>query len=153
MPGVNTESIHDDYLSLGAYQDKDGNWQVAAVDVLKTLNTHIVGREGQYLIPIQMLLSLQSTSEILDNVYFDYRNHQPEMARLSPGEMERLFNHSPITLAIYDALKSYELYVEDKNCLLGPLRHLSTMLYINSARGIGQSKNAGSTIYAAIICI
>ena len=151
MPTVNTESLSNDYPNLGSYQDERGVSKVAPVELSKVLQTHILGREGYYLIPVHCLVALESETETLNNVYFDFTKHKDEMSQLNEEERRRLFEHSKLTEALQQGLKAYAVYVTDNGGLLEHLEHLYRILDANSVNGSGQELNAGWGVYSGII--
>ncbi|STX88246.1 hypothetical protein [Legionella feeleii] len=142
MPTVAVESLVDDkdYPSLN---------ELALPEILRT---HVLGREGSYLVPVRKLIDLQEKPKSeWHNLYYDYKAHSKAMALLSPEDYEQLSNHSLYTKALIEAKAQYELSLKEQGSLLYHLRELSSKLYFNSVDAIGQEKNAGSGTYDAII--
>ena len=140
MPSVNISSIADDYPDL--------------TDLRLALQTHILGKDGLYLVPIKQLTGLDLSPGIqrLNNLYFDvFSGHPEETAYISPEEFTRLIEHSHLTRAVFDAKKAYEILVNDKSNLLGQLNELCRHLYINAAHGgRGTEADAAGGAYSAI---
>ncbi|WP_147281902.1 hypothetical protein, partial [Legionella feeleii] len=100
MPTVAVESLVDDkdYPSLN---------ELALQEVLRT---HILGKEGSYLVPVRQLIDLQEKPKNeWYNTYYDYKTPSKETALLSPEDYEQLGNHSSYTKALIEAKAQYEL--------------------------------------------
>ncbi len=139
MPSASIISIADDYPDL--------------TDLRLTLQTHILGKDGLYLVPIKQLTRLDLSPGIqrLNNLYFDVFKHSPEDAHISSEEFTRLIEHSHLTRALFDAKKAYEILISDKSNLLGQLNELCRHLYINASHGgRGTDKDAAGGAYSAI---
>ncbi|MBA3536169.1 MAG: hypothetical protein H0T84_06110 [Tatlockia sp.] len=140
MPTVATDSL------IEAYPD------LSTQDIRWVLKNHILGRSGDYLIPVKYLIELESNPNLAKlNIYYDYQLHSDEFAFLNNDECERLITHSPETEAFHNALKEYNRILLANDNLLVHLRNLCQSLYINSVKGIGDEKNAGQGVYPAII--
>ncbi|STX38781.1 hypothetical protein [Legionella feeleii] len=142
MPTVAVESLVDDkdYPSLN---------ELALQEVLRT---HILGKEGSYLVPVRQLIDLQEKPKNeWYNTYYDYKTPSKETALLSPEDYEQLGNHSSYTKALIEAKAQYELSLKEQGSLLYHLRELSSKLYFNSVLGVGIEENAGTGTYDAII--
>lgn len=123
------------------------------VDIRTILKTHILGREGKYLIPVACLLSYDENIGVraIVNPYFDVMDHKPEMAYLDAGEIQRLIDHSTLTREVYDAKMALEVSSDATDTMLKRLRSLSTQLKFNSVNGVGEERSAGAGIYPAIV--
>lgn len=141
MPGLSVESILDTYPSLNKIKD-----------LQQVLKTHILGRNGEYLIPVKQLGDLAGTlTQDWCNSYYDYGYHSPDMLLLTAEEHERLIRHSPYTEALFNAHNQYEICLKEQGSLLAHLRLLCRLLYFNSVLGVGKEKLAGTGAYDAII--
>lgn len=142
MPTIATESFHDDYPNLSPH-----------LNLQLILETHVLGFNGLYLLPIKLLTELNLTAEStrLFNPYYDHALHPPECAFVNTNEFERLVNHSPLTRALVDAKNDYDRLTNDTGHLLGQLRQLCQKLSANSASGAGSERHAGCGVYPAII--
>lgn len=142
MPTVATETCSNHYPSLD-----DPN-----LDIQHILRTHILGRGGQYLIPVQQLIDFQQIdSRQWFNAYFDYKLHPIEFAIITEEEYQQLVQHSQATQTLDDAQKQYESHTQEQGSLLAQLKKLIQHLYFNSKKGIGAETNAGNEVYGAII--
>jgi uncharacterized protein YjgD (DUF1641 family) len=148
MPTVGTVSASDDYQDLAP--SESNNFTDVAIKTV--LQTHIAGREGKVLIPIQIITEYDDSVGLkkLANPYFDYKHHADEMAFLDTDETLRLIEHSTITRDLFDAKTAFETHTNDQNNLLGHLTLLITHLKYNSVKGIGDHATAGIGVYAAI---
>ncbi|WP_019216997.1 hypothetical protein [Legionella tunisiensis] len=143
MPTLSTDSLD----GTGSYPSLH-----EVNDVLQVLNTHILGREGKYLIPVKKLNELAGTSTTgWVNPYYDYKCHSEEMVSISAEEYQRLIRHSDYTEALFNAHNQYEISLNEQGSLLTHLRQLSRLLYFNSKHGAGNEANAGEGAYDAII--
>ena len=148
MPTVATDSIGDAPHLAPTVENGEQD-----IDIKTILKTHIVGRAGQYLIPVACLNNYDESVgfQAIDNPYYDYQKHADDtMARLDAEEISRLVEHSPLTRAVFDAQKSFETYANEQSNLLGHLRSLETQLYYNSVGGVGGEEQAGAGAYLAI---
>ena len=153
MPTVSTESIRTpQYPDLGPVQDvKPDEWSADSMDDIHfLLKTHVLGREGKYLIPIQLLIEDEIDST-LNNVYFNVGTHHFSMTTLNSEEWTRLYQHGPLTKALHEAIGQRELLNKEKHHLLGHLTALINQLQFNSASGVGQERTAGEGVYNAIV--
>lgn len=154
MPSVHTTSVSNDYPSLGPEEIAEGQWINSLVDIKSVIQTHILGRDATYLIPVKQCTQIQVDAHHnrLINPYFDYELHNSDQAFLDVADVERLMSHSAATRALYDAKTHYEYLLTDQSNLLGHLHQLCRLLYFNSAHGgIGEQANAGAGTYQAII--
>ena len=142
MPTISIESFHDGYPNLCS----TGNLQTV-------LETHVLGFNGLYLLPVKLLteLNLSAESTRLPNPYYDYKLHPPESAFVNHEEYERLVGHSSLTRALSDAKNDYDRLTSDTSNLLGQLKQLCQKLYVNSANGAGSENYARDDVYSAII--
>lgn len=136
---------------------KDGVPDLSEIPLDILLTTHILGREGKYLIPINRIFDLQSAKNPHDkksdkwaNHYFNYKKHPAEYAYFSSDEYERLVEYSLSIQLFVDAEIDYEKALLSKNSLYSLLDELCSKLYFSSTDGLGQEKNADDRIYAAI---
>ncbi len=125
------------------------------IDVIKT---HILGRQGQFLLPVQLLISPEIST--LENPYVPDPSEDEDITAVfdstlyyvNEEEKARLIHHSSLTEAISDAHQQYNLLLNDKSTLLGQLMELCKKLGINDAHGgIGTQANAGAGAYAPIL--
>ena len=142
MPGVAYESIREGYPDLDKTQD-----------IKYVLQTHVLGHDGKYLLPVKLLseLDLSPTPTLMGNPYFDYAQHAADSTHVNSKEYERLVAHSPLTQAVFDAKHKYDLLTNDTSTLLGQLKQLCQQLGSNMAGALGEETNAGSGAYPAII--
>lgn len=152
MPTLHTESLCDRYPHLGPVQDIDTDqWSADPVDDIQTiLKTHILGREGKYLIPLQLLID-DDIDPVFNNVYYDSVHHSAAMMKLDSEELSRLNQHSLLTRALHESQIQLESLLKDKSHLLGYLTTLCSHLQFNSVSGVGDELVAGEGTYAAII--
>lgn len=140
MPTVATDSLIDAYPDL------------ATTDIRWVLKNHILGRGGNYLIPVKRLMELERNPSCPNlNVYYDFQLHSDELSFLDKEECERLITHSAETEAYHNAIKEYEKTILAKDNLLIHLRSLCQSLHFNSVAGMGEERNAGQGVYSAII--
>src|SRR3989344_4884595 len=101
------------------------------------LKTHVLGREGKYLIPLRSLtqLTLQSDLEKINNEYYDVDSHTDEMIYLSEDELSRLSEHSDAAKAVLDCKKQYVQLSTNADNLLGRLNKLIQLMVFNSSHG------------------
>jgi len=101
------------------------------------LKTHVLGREGKYLIPLRSLtqLTLQSDLEKINNEYYDVDSHTKEMVYLSEDELSRLSEHSDAAKAVLDCKKQYVQLSTNADNLLGRLNKLIQLMVFNSSHG------------------
>lgn len=151
MPDICTESIDDEIASLEPFQDETTlEWR--HVDLRQILKTHVLSQDGLSLLPLNILarVSLDEPNQQIINPYYDYK--QPKMLPyLGEEEKERLFEHSVFSRAIFDAQKSYGIYLSDQSNLLSHLRQLCSHLAFNSVHESGTETVAGQGAYGAII--
>ena len=139
MPTVYTESYDTDkYPNLDSLES--------------VLETHCLGVDGQYLIPVKLLLELELTPENTPtpNNYVDMSG-DASLYYIQPEALVRLGGHSELTRAIVESKKAYDALSRDKSNLLGQLTELCRNLYMNSVSALGEETNAGGGAYPAII--
>lgn len=140
MPTVAIESLSDSYPSL------------VELDIRQVLKSHVLGREGKYLIPAKQLLTLITAPKTERyNIYYDYEIHDESFAVLSEEEYERIIRHSPEAGALFSAYTQHDLCINEQGSLLTHLHELCRHLRFNSIDGVGQEKLPGEGAYAAII--
>jgi len=148
MPGVSIEPIDDT-------QYPELNTDKTAEQLINVLNSHILGRDGQYLIPISLLYKQKDLAAHLDklpNIYFDYKRYQgspdggQSFTKLDAAEVARLQRHSTSTENVLDALSRYELLAQNDETLLGQLNHFVRHLKFNSENGTGSEELSGTNI-------
>lgn len=148
MPGVCFESMAE-----AKYPHIEANDATAIQGILKS---HILGREGKYLIPVKQFAELarhKHGSGKWTNYYFDLYNneHQASEAQLSVEEYNRLVNHSSASEALMNAVIDYDLSLQQGASLLASLNRLCQLLRLNSADGVGKEQMAAGGAYDAII--
>lgn len=144
MPTVCIDSIDRRYPDLVPTDEES----------IKTiLREHILGRDGEYLIPIKYLsdYDIGTGFKKIVNPYYDLFSHDEVKVDLSEDEINRLIEHSRVTRQIYDAQQTFENYANDQETLLGQLRLLCSLLRYNSVSGVGSETSAG-TGFAPAIC-
>ena len=121
---------------------------VPNVDVFEVINTHILSEDGQSLIPLMILLDPNQSKR----PYHDYeKNGAPSQEQLQK-ELSRLCRYSSYAGAYVNAQANLERITSDTSHFLGHLKELCKQLEFNDAHvGIGESGNAGSGVYAAIL--
>jgi putative heme iron utilization protein len=145
MPTVNCASIVENYPDLDS------------LPLAEVLKTHILGREGKYLIPIAILLDDNFFSLDIklktarNNPYYDYQAHSVAMALLTSEEIARVEKHSTFTDAIVLAINRFEMLINDKSNLLGHINKFVQELTFNSVRGVGNEYNAAKGVYDSIL--
>ena len=131
------------------------------LDLKKIVQTHIVGREGKYLIPITVLTLCEHDTHLSKvlNYYYDALEdektgdpvHPVEMMHLNPDELRRLEDHSADARAWFDIKRQYEHAAKDPGHLLSHLNELTRLMSYNSAHGgIGSQEIAGDGGMTAI---
>jgi hypothetical protein len=144
MPTITIDSIRDDYPTFDINSDLN-----------TILNTHILGREGLFLLPVKLLTELKASvdkdTQKLRNPYPDQSKDDASIYYVNAEEKERLIKHSPLSEALCETLKRYNVLTEDKSTLLGQLNDLCFHLSANSSTGVGTELDAGSMVYPAII--
>jgi hypothetical protein len=151
MPTVAVDStLPHKHPNLSSFWDEQSQrWQ--CVDIMQILKTHLLGRQGLYLIPIKLVTELDpQTPQKLMNYYYDMDVHSPKMTVLNEEEFQRLKEHSTLTLDVFANLEAYNNYANGEHHLLGQLNLLLRHLRLNSVQGIGTEKIAGEGTYAAI---
>ncbi|MDA9272294.1 hypothetical protein N9Q05_02820, partial [bacterium] len=142
MPTVSLVSFANDYPDLEAD--------------FTVLNTHVLGDQGLYLMPVKLLTEFNLSAEAikLQNPYFDPLIH-PVTAHyfdnLNTEECQRMISHSTLTQAVWNAKQEYELLTNDTSHLLGHLKQLCQKLGFNAVGRMGTETNAGNGAYPAII--
>ena len=141
MPTVTIESIREEYQSLNE------------IPLSTVLKTHILGRKGQFLLPVKLLTELDLSPEAihLNNPYTPMMTEDATLYQVAPEEYARLVGHSPLTQAVGDAKQQYDLLANDKSTLLGQLSELCSKLGIYSVTGLGTETHAAAGAYAPII--
>lgn len=150
MPTISLEPYFDSFPLLKP-QEKNGT--IEEVDTLFILRTHVLGKQGDYLIPIRVLAEEQALSSTpLPNPYYDGELHPYTHALLDEEEIARLVSHSSLTEALVEKRRAYYHLMHSKQHLLGQLHVLCQQLAFNGAHtGIGRNEEAGSGAYGAII--
>ncbi|NBX84348.1 MAG: hypothetical protein EBQ95_01915 [Gammaproteobacteria bacterium] len=141
MPGVTYEFARDGYPDL------------RTIELSIVLQTHILGDNDLYLVPIKLLteINLSPTQGRLDNPYFDETHHAMENWKISKNEMERLFLHSNLTEDLKKAKDAVENIANQDTHLLGQLRYLCKNLRLGSILGEGSEEDATIDAYQAMI--
>ncbi len=128
--------------------------------LVDTIRTHILGREGRFLLPVKLLTNLDPSQDFpLRNPYVPDPNADETTTEfdvslyyVNDEERARLIQHSTLTQAIDDAHQQYVLIANDQSTLLGQLRQLCKKLAINDAHGgEGSQQDAGTGAYAPIL--
>ena len=151
MPGIETESCHDDYPTFTP---------TTGEDLQQIIATHILGTTGKYLIPVQSLVDADFEEPTnWPSPYYNYskpENYQyvgqDKEGFISAEERERLDKHSPETQALRSAWDQYKKLCSDDSTLLGQLKLLCSKLALHDAyQGNGTQENAGGGAYGALI--
>ena len=141
MPTVTIDSLRDEYQNLNE------------IPLSTVLKTHILGRKGEFLLPVKLLTELDLSPEAihLNNPYTPMMTEDATLYQVAPEEYARLVGHSPLTQAVGDAKQQYDLLANDKSTLLGQLSELCSKLGIYSVTGLGTETHAAAGAYAPII--
>ena len=109
------------------------------LDLKQVLKTHILGREGKYLVPVELLVTLSYDDDFtkIINPYFDYETMEVDWQYLSQDELARLKTHHAITQAWFDTEREYEQLIRKDTSLLGQLSELTRLMLFNSVKGVG----------------
>ena len=147
MPGVNFESIHDDFPTLTT-QDNKKTKQITQI-----LETHILAENSLYLIPIGLLtkLDISPVQAKMINPYYHFEQHEEDCGYLKTSEITRLFEHSKLTKKILDKKTAYETLANSENHLLGRIRKLCQSLKLSSRYEDGSEMEAGQTAYQGMV--
>ena len=144
-----------EYLMPGMTYDfaRDGYPDLRTIELSIVLQTHIIGDNELYLIPIKLLaeINLSPTQGRLDNPYFDDMHHAMEHWKISKNEMDRLFAHSNLTEELKKAKEAVDNIANQDTHLLGQLRHLCKNLRLGSILGDGSEEDATIDAYQAMI--
>ncbi len=137
MPTVNVSSLVPE-----KYPNLDD------IDIKSVLRTHIIGEQGQYLIPVKYIID---EDVLVYNPYYDlFNDAHATMVHLNEDELGRLALHSSLTREVCAAKKALESIVTDSNNLLGQLSNLTRHMYYNSAHGFGLELSAGDEFFMCI---
>ena len=155
MPSITVESIRPDLFDDASKVIGEGYLNLTVRPLREILKTHILGREGQFLLPVKLLteLSLNLKIEALMNPYVpEDAMTQDIYYAITSEEYARLVAHSPLTQAVGEAHQQYQRLANDNSNLLGQLNQLCVKLAVNDAHGgIGSEENAGTGAYVPII--
>ena len=155
MPSITVESIRPDLFDNASKVIGEGYLNLTVRPLREILKTHILGREGQFLLPVKLLteLSLNLKIEALMNPYVpEDAMTQDIYYAITSEEYARLVAHSPLTQAVGEAHQQYQRLANDNSNLLGQLNQLCVKLAVNDAHGgIGSEENAGTGAYVPII--
>ncbi len=101
MPSIGLEAGYNDYTDF----DKDTH-------ISRVLQTHVLGDNAGYLIPVKMV-----TEIILNDEYDNKRMANPyyDLAFINAQEMQRLRAHSVLTEAVFATKDAYDLLTSDGN--------------------------------------
>lgn len=132
-------------LSLGQVKEY-GPYLLPILDLKTVLKTHILSAQNDSLIPISVLFTKTLPQRPYQNpLCFSFSEEDRE------DEDLRLRQHSPETLALYEAEQRLLTLQQDKNNLLGQLTDLCKHLRSYDAKeGVGQEDNAGGGAYEPI---
>ncbi len=152
MPTVTVESIRPRLYDEASQDIGEGYQDLTDVNPQEVLKTHILGREGRFLLPVKILaeLGLNSERRTLENPYVAI-DASADFYYVTAEEYARLVQHSPLTQAVNEAHQQYHRLLNDKSNLLGQLTTLCFKLGVNSVTGLGSEDNAGAGTYAPII--
>lgn len=145
MPGITLESL---------LPSKYPHLNCKSIDELKHLfKSCILSNESQYLIPGNLLLSLneKATNEPLKNYYFDFENHEAEQVFLNNFEMKKLIHQSLEAEEYYNAVIEYNKILGEEDSLYSRLETLWKHLYYNSKNIAGKETIAGKGIYLPLL--
>lgn len=142
MPTVPVESLRDNYPNLNE------------IPLSTALKTHILGRRGEFLLPVKLLTEWDLSPEAikLNNPYTPMMSDDATLYQVAPEEYARLVGHSPLTQAIGDAKQQYDVLANDKSTLLGQLGELCGKMGLYGAHGgLGTDTHAAAGAYPPII--
>jgi hypothetical protein len=150
MPDIALDSIDiEDFPSLDESPDS----------LLQIVRHHILGRDGQYIIPVAILGKYEGIqrNRRLPNIYFDMDRYDKFSVEerelftvLDLNEIKRLYAHSDETKALKDAKSVYVSYAFDETHFLGRLNTLLKRMYFNGVSGVGSEEVAGMGAYPAL---
>lgn len=144
MPGLALESPNEDLAP-----------NLTTLDLKAVLKTHILGKNGLYLVPVHRLLDAQdaaNTKSALCNYYYDVDNAEHQgLAFLCQQDIEQMQTHSAYSKALADTKEAYEQSMEADQGLLFHVRKLMQHLHYNSVQGVGSETNAGEGVYSHIV--
>ena len=152
MPSVTIDSIRPRLFDDESHDIGEGYKNLPDEHSLEEiLKTHILGREGRFLIPVKLLteLGLSAEAKNLVNPYAP-DDAAEDLYFVTPEEYARLVAHSPLTQAVCNAHQQYHRLASDKSSLLGQLHELCVKFAINSGTGIGSENDAGAGAYVPI---
>ena len=145
MPGLCLDSL---------FPDKIPSLTDPTLDLKTCLKTHIVGRDGTYLIP-SAVLTLHDHAAHLEKIFNYYLDSdlslsddpvkQAEVkakAYLDADELRRLKDHDSNTQAWFDIKARYDEEIESGDNLLRHLNTLVQLMIFNSTNGIGTEQIA-----------
>src|SRR3990167_6287285 len=145
MPGLCLDSLRP---------DKIPSLTDPTLDLKTCLKTHIVGRDGTYLIP-SAVLTLHDHAAHLEKIFNYYLDSdlslsddpvkQAEVkakAYLDADELRRLKDHDSNTQAWFDIKARYDEEIESGDNLLRHLNTLVQLMIFNSTNGIGTEEIA-----------
>ncbi len=152
MPTVTIESIRPKIYDEESNPIGEGYKNLDKMNLLEVLKTHILGREGLFLLPVRLLteLDLFSTATKLMNPYTP-DDAGTALYTVDSEEYNRLLGHSHLTEAVADAKKQCDLLMRDTSTLLGQLTELCRALAANDVSGFGSERDAAGAAYAPII--
>ena len=152
MPSVTIESVRPKLFNDESNVIGEGYKDLTDKPLKEILKTHILGREGRFLLPVKLLTELGVSPETkkLENPYTP-DDATEDLYHVAAEEYARLVAHSSLTHAVVDAHQQYHRLANDKSTLLGQLNGLCAKLGVNSVSGLGSENNAGAGAYAPII--
>lgn len=161
MPGISVEHISDLTQNL---EPKN------SYALLKILKTHVLGKEGRYLIPVLLLTKLEINGfvrygngdkvyaiEAMPHPYFNSETMTTEMQFISIDEMKRLMNHSDQTRSIGSLMVEYQKEISNQNNnfqnnnLLAQTELLAKKLFSGGAHSAGSEMNAAAAAMTGIV--
>lgn len=121
--------------------------------LIKILQSHLLGREGQFLFPVglatelSLILPIDETT-LKNRAYFGY---EESLYYLTKEESRRLKFSSNSTTRLFDLVERYKIEISSSPSLLAKLLQLCQQLSLNSHQGFGTEEHAGTDAYDAII--
>lgn len=131
------------------YPPFDGQ-AIESVEALEhIMQTHILGKEGHYLLPVKLILN---EKEKWLNPYYDVfeSEDRPDLVWVSDEERERIRMHSPKTQALHYTRENVKRLVCDDTSFLGHLESFIRALKACSVAGAGKEYRASDRSFKVI---
>lgn len=131
------------------YPQLDGQ-AIESVEALEhIMETHILGKEGHYLLPVKLILN---EKEKWLNPYYDVfeSDDRPDLVWVNDEERERIRMHSPKTQALHYTRENVKRLVCDDTSFLGHLEAFIRALKACSVAGGGKEYRASDRSFKVI---